>query len=192
MDRRNEGGSAWTVRGDQVVLQGRPRADAERLFLLERGSGLAARRVERPHEAAAFAGLQGRHAARRRRCAESGRGTRFPRHLCAAPDREIPHSDRRWLGPAQGPVLPRGHPGRGRARGRAQPPRGDGRAGRVDRLSLSGIADRRPAPATRRRRGIGAEGPEHGRCDRRSRSGLPAAAGEDPRHARSVRRRERA
>ena len=98
----------------------------------------------------------------------------------------------RRLDPAQGAVLPRCDPGRGRARGGAQPAHGDGGTGRLDRLSLSGPAGRRPASAAWRRYRVGAESAEHGGRDRRSRSRLPAAAGEDPRLPGRVRCRERA
>ena len=192
MDRGDEGRRARSVLLDQVVLQGRPGARAAGLRVREEGRGLAARRMERPHEAAALAGLQGRQRARGHRRDQGRRGPGLPRCVCAAPHREVPDRDRQRLDPAQRAVLPRGDPGRGRARGGAQPAHGDGGAGRVDRLSLPRPAGRRPAPAARRRHRVGAESAEHGGRDRRSRSRLPAAAGEDSQLAGRVRCRERA
>ena len=192
VDRRDEGKPARSLRGDQVVLQRRPGASAQRLRLLQQGPGLAARRVERPHEAAAITGLQGRQRARGYRRAEGGGRARLRGHLCAAADREVSDRSGRRVDHAQGAVLPRRDPGRGRARSGAKPAYRDGDTGRLDRLSLSGAAGGRPASAAWRRYRVGAKSAEHGRSNRRSRPRLSDTAGEDPRLARRFRRGERA
>ena len=135
----------------------------------ERGSGRAARRVERPHEAAAFAGLQGRHVLAGVDAQKAVAAPDFPdtfaqllieKFLIATDDGWVLRKARFYRGAIQ---------------------EEDEREAARDLLAamaareewigyrFPALRSRRPAPAARRRRGIGAEGPEHGRCDRRSR-----------------------
>ena len=167
---------------------------AERLRLREQGRGLAARRMERPHEAAPrrratrsptlLAGLDagegGRGAGLSRTRMHSSSSSSF---LIATDDGWIFRNAQFYRGAIQE------EDEREAARNLLI-----AMAARPDWIGYRYPAScgRRPAAAARRRHRVGAEGAEHSGRDRRPRPALPAAAGEDPRHARRVRCGERA